>query len=281
MLAGRRIRSSVGKRRSKGRAGRWGSSWRGRQAGLCRESVCSSSGQFGHLDSLGVDLSVDSMRLGGRFGVEVWVSFPELVEGQARSRPIGLPRGSSASEDGGDDCLSDGDRTVSDGCRVHDHGVVLRHGGDWDALGSRGLRLRSKTACFTCSTMAPARPAGLAWRPAPIWCTGPKHGPVLDLGPPGSDDRPPHPQPWVVREGGRWRRFYVGSPNAAPPPGRIPAFPYLTCTASSDRLAGPWRKDPDVKPFRPVPGSFCADTASPARSSSTTVSSCSLRLRRC
>lgn len=147
---------------------------------------------------------------------------------------------------------------------VRDHGVVLRHGDEWDGLGAReasvaiedgvyhlfydGAGLTGWLACLATSTDL------VHWT---------KHGPVLDLGPAGADDSATASSPWVVRAEDRWHMFYVGSPNATPPPGRIPAFPYLTCTATSERLAGPWHKHPDRIPFRPKPGSYYADTASP------------------
>ncbi|WP_152362016.1 hypothetical protein [Microlunatus speluncae] len=161
--------------------------------------------------------------------------------------------------------------TYSDGrpgCRrrmpVHDHGVVLRHGDGWDGLGAREASVAVEDGVFHLFYDG-AGPTGwlacLATGTDLMQWT--KHGPVLDLGPPGADDSATASSPWVVRGDEGWHMFYVGSPNATPPPGRIPAFPYLTCTATADRLAGPWRKDPERKPFRPEPGTYYADTASP------------------
>lgn len=153
-------------------------------------------------------------------------------------------------------------------CRLrlpaHDHGVVLRHGDPWDALGAREASIAVENGVFHLFYDG-AGPTGwlacLATSTDLVHWT--KHGPVLDLGPPGADDSATASSPWVFRADDGWHMFYVGSPNATPPPGRIPAFPYLTCTATSDQLAGPWRKTPELIPFRPVPGTYYADTASP------------------
>ncbi|MAT69410.1 MAG: hypothetical protein CMJ58_07775 [Planctomycetaceae bacterium] len=89
------------------------------------------------------------------------------------------------------------------------------------------------------------------------------HGPVLDLGSPGSKDSATATSPWVIREGDRWHMFYLGSPNASPPPERCPAFPYLTLKAVSSSPRGPWRKQYDVTPFTTKRDSYYSATASP------------------
>lgn len=88
-------------------------------------------------------------------------------------------------------------------------------------------------------------------------------GPVLDLGPEGTDDSASAASPWVIRDGSQWHMFYLGTPNASPPPDRCPAFPYLTLKATSNDPRGPWTKQYDVVPFNTKPGTYYSATASP------------------
>ncbi|MCC6416112.1 MAG: hypothetical protein IT582_09400 [Opitutaceae bacterium] len=90
-----------------------------------------------------------------------------------------------------------------------------------------------------------------------------RHGPVLDFGPPGSPDAATATSPWVIHDGAQWRMFYVASPNATPAPDFIPAFPYLTLSATAPRLVGPWTKDAQLRPFTTKPGTYYSVTASP------------------
>jgi predicted GH43/DUF377 family glycosyl hydrolase len=88
-------------------------------------------------------------------------------------------------------------------------------------------------------------------------------GPVLDFGAPGEDDCATATSPWTINDGHEWRMFYVGSRRATPAPDRIPEVPYFTLMAKSRRPDGPWVKQPQVIPFRPKPGTYYSDTASP------------------
>jgi predicted GH43/DUF377 family glycosyl hydrolase len=90
-------------------------------------------------------------------------------------------------------------------------------------------------------------------------------GPVLDLGAPGEDDAGTASSPWTVFDGSAWHMFYVGSQTTAPPPERIPSVPYFTLAARSKHPAGPWLKQKNLVPFRTVPGTYYADTASPGQ----------------
>lgn len=93
-----------------------------------------------------------------------------------------------------------------------------------------------------------------------------KHGPVLQLGAPGSDDGGSASYGVTYKAGpGDWHMFYLGTPNTTPPPDRIPSFPYLTLKAHGPGPAGPWTKQPDVVPFRPQPGTYYSETASPGQ----------------
>jgi hypothetical protein len=148
-----------------------------------------------------------------------------------------------------------------------DHGVVLRHGEGpgacdvhgardvivwpvdgtlymhYDGAGPDGWRL-----CLATST------DGLTWT---------KHGPVLSLGPPGSRDSASAAYGIPFAHDGKWHLFYVGTENAGPPPGRVPAVPYYTMKAEASAPGGPWTKRPDVVPFSPQPGTYYAASASP------------------
>ncbi|RFU84386.1 hypothetical protein DY218_22245 [Streptomyces triticagri] len=91
-----------------------------------------------------------------------------------------------------------------------------------------------------------------------------KHGPVLELGAPGSDDSKSASYGVTYRAApGDWHLYYLGTPNASPPPDRVPAFPYLTMKAHGPGPTGPWTKQPDVEPFRPQPDTYYSLTASP------------------
>lgn len=90
-------------------------------------------------------------------------------------------------------------------------------------------------------------------------------GPVLQLGPAHSNDAASASYGTTYFDGKKWQMFYLGTPHTTPPPDRIPAFPYLTMKAVADSPAGPWRKQLDVVPFRPVQGTYYSATASPGQ----------------
>lgn len=90
-----------------------------------------------------------------------------------------------------------------------------------------------------------------------------KHGPILELGAPGTPDSATASSPWMMHDGEHWHAFYVASPNATPAPEYIPVFPYLTKLATAPKLTGPWTKHYEVSPFLPQPGTWYAATASP------------------
>lgn len=90
-----------------------------------------------------------------------------------------------------------------------------------------------------------------------------KHGPVLELGNPGEGDSKSASYGTTYFDGQAWHMFYLGTPNTTPAPDLAPAFPYLTMKARADSPYGPWTKQKDVVPFRPVPGAYTSNTASP------------------
>lgn len=151
--------------------------------------------------------------------------------------------------------------------QVRDHGPVLRHGdgpGHCDRLGARdvwtwthdgthylhydGAGDTGWLACLATSSDL------LNWT-----C----HGPVLELGAPGSPDSASASYGVTHFDQGVWHLFYLGTPASSPPPDRVPMFPYLTLKAKGPSPCGPWTKQPDVRPFAPAPGTYYATTASP------------------
>ena len=145
-----------------------------------------------------------------------------------------------------------------------DHGVVLRHGDPWDVYGARDVWVYEDGGTLYMHYDA-AGPTGwlAALATSRDGITWTKHGTVLELGPPGADDSGSASYGVTYRDGDDWHMYYLGTPNTSPPPDRIPAFPYLTLKARGDGPAGPWHKQPEVVPFRPVPGTYCHTTASP------------------
>jgi len=150
---------------------------------------------------------------------------------------------------------------------ARDAGRVYRHGDGpnaCDHLGARDLWLYEHSGTYYL-TYDGAGPKGwlaclatstnlVDWTP---------HGPVLDFGPPGSEDSASASYGTTFFDGQTWHMFYLGTPNVTPAPNFIPKFPYLTMKATGNSPAGPWRKQRDVIPFRPVAGSYYSATASP------------------
>jgi hypothetical protein len=86
---------------------------------------------------------------------------------------------------------------------------------------------------------------------------------VLELGKPGDGDAKSASYGVTYFDGTVWHMFYLGTPNTSPPPNRIPSFPYLTLKATGQGPAGPWTKQPGVKPWSLIPGSYNSVTGSP------------------
>ena len=150
---------------------------------------------------------------------------------------------------------------------AQDYGVVLRHGGaplECDKYGARDVWIFEAGGKYYLHYDA-AGPKGwlcaLATSKDLIHWT--KHGAVLDLGKPGSDDSQSASYGTTFFDGSAWQMFYMGTPHASPPPDRLPRFPYLTLKARSASPMGPWQKQPEVVPFRPQPGTYYSVTASP------------------
>lgn len=148
-----------------------------------------------------------------------------------------------------------------------DHGPVLRHGTGpegCDKLGARdvwvwesggtyylhydGAGPKGWLACLATSTNL------VDWT---------RKGPVLELGPKGSEDSASASYGVTTFDGVGWHMFYLGTPHTTPAPDFIPAFPYLTLKAHAPTATGPWSKQGGVIPFRPKPGTYYSVTASP------------------
>lgn len=148
-----------------------------------------------------------------------------------------------------------------------DEGVVLRHGAGaegCDALGAREALVCEDAGVYHLFYDG-AGPRG--WRACLAvsrdlrnW---ERRGPILELGAPGSLDSAAATSPWVIHDGREWHMFYLGTPCASAAPEYVPSFPYCTLKAHSQRLAGPWQKQPEIVPFSPQPGTYYSDTASP------------------
>lgn len=152
---------------------------------------------------------------------------------------------------------------------AQDAGRIYRHGSgpaQCDYLGARDLWLYEHRGVYYL-TYDGAGPNG--WLACLATSTNltdwTPHGPVLELGPPGSEDSASASYGTTFFDGRKWHMFYLGTPNVTPAPNFIPSFPYLTMKASSDSPAGPWHKQREVVPFRPKPDSYYSSTASPGQ----------------
>jgi len=152
---------------------------------------------------------------------------------------------------------------------ARDAGRVYRHGSGpakCDYLGARDLWLYAHQGVYYINYDGAGPKGWLAclatstnltdWTP---------HGPVLDFGPPGSEDSASASYGTTFFDGQNWHLFYLGTPHVTPAPDFIPSFPYLTLKAIGDTPTGPWRKQREFIPFRPRPGAYYSATASPGQ----------------
>ncbi len=147
-----------------------------------------------------------------------------------------------------------------------DQGVVLRHGGgpaNSDVHGARDVWAWEADGTYYMHYDA-AGPRGwlAALAVSKDLVNWEKRGPVLDFGQWGEDDSHSASYGVTYREGDTWHMFYLGTPVALPPD-YVPGFPYLTLKATAKSPAGPWTKQRQVVPFRPRPGTYYSDIASP------------------
>jgi hypothetical protein len=150
---------------------------------------------------------------------------------------------------------------------ARDAGIIVRRGrGDdaFDALTIREAQITLHAGTYYLNYDAPG-PRG--WHTCLATSTDlrtwQKKGPVLEPGAPGEPDSACACSPWTIFDGTRWHLFYVGTPNASPPPERVPGFPYLTLHATGPSPAGPWTKQRGALPFTTRDGTYYSVTASP------------------
>lgn len=150
-----------------------------------------------------------------------------------------------------------------------DHGVVLKHGDgpkQCDIYGARDVWCYEADGLFYMHYDA-AGPTGwlCALATSKDLIHWEKKGTVLELGQPGKMDSASAAYGTTFFDGKVWHMFYLGTPNVTPPPHRIPSLPYVTMKAKSQSPARPWKKQPDVVPFRPTPKTYYDATASPGQ----------------
>ena len=164
---------------------------------------------------------------------------------------------------------TDGRPTATLRMDAKDHGIVLRHGNgpaQCDLRGARDVWVFEADGTYYMHYDA-AGPRGwlcslavstdlLNWE---------KKGPILDFGEPGEEDAKCACYGLPYHDGNQWHLFYLGTPNATPPPDRVPSLPYLTMKAKGNGPAGPWTKQKDVVPFRTKPHTYYSMTASPGQ----------------
>lgn len=162
---------------------------------------------------------------------------------------------------------ADGRPAASYRLEAKDQGVVLRHGDgpdQCDHLGARDVWVWEDGGTYYMHYDGAGPKGWLAClassRNLAHWT---KHGPVLPMGQPGSDDSASAAYGVTFQEGKRWHMFYLGTPHVTPAPDFVPAFPYLTLKAHGPSPKGPWTKQPEVIPFRPQAGTYYSATASP------------------
>lgn len=148
-----------------------------------------------------------------------------------------------------------------------DQGVVLAHGdgpGQCDYLGARDIWVFEEGGTYYMHYDGAGVQGWLAClatsKDLVKWT---KKGPALSLGKPGTMDSASASYGTTFWDGSMWHMYYLGTPNSSPAPDRVPWFPYTTMKAKAPTAAGPWTKQPDVTPFKPVHGTYYSDTASP------------------
>lgn len=155
--------------------------------------------------------------------------------------------------------------TPSSRMDAKDEGVVLKHGDIYDRYGARDVWVWEHDGVYYMHYDAADPDKGWLCALATSsdlrnWV---KHGPVLDLGNPDDEDSKSASYGVVYMEEGTCHMFYLGTRNTTSAPERIPSFPYVTLKAWSESPFGPWTRQKDVIPFRPLPESYYSSTASP------------------
>lgn len=146
---------------------------------------------------------------------------------------------------------------------ARDYGIVLRSGMDWfDTMGARDVALHDHEGVYYLHYDGASEKGWRAClavsRDMVSW---EKRGPIFEFGEPGEEDSAYAGYGPVIFDGEKWHIWYVAAYNTSGSPEQIPAVPYLTMKACADSPAGPWVKQPEVVPYRPIPGTWCEDTA--------------------
>jgi len=152
---------------------------------------------------------------------------------------------------------------------AEDQGVVLPYGhgpGDCDKYGARDVWVFEHQGRYYMHYDAAGETGWLtALATSKDLVHWEKKGPVLALGKPGEEDSASASYGTTYFDGHTWHMFYLGTPHVSPAPDRVPSFPYLTMKARAASPLGPWIKEPNVVPFRPVAGTYYSSTASPGQ----------------
>lgn len=161
----------------------------------------------------------------------------------------------------------DGRPNASMRMEAKDYGIVLKHGDTFDDYGARDVFLWEYEGTYYMHYDAADSKKGwlCALATSKDLINWKKHGSVLELGNAGEDDSKSASYGTIYFEDEKWHMFYLGTPNTTPAPERVPAFPYCTMKAMSENPWGPWIKQKEVIPFRPVESSYYSSTASPGQ----------------
>lgn len=150
-----------------------------------------------------------------------------------------------------------------------DHGIVLKHGDGPDQSDMRGARdpwiFQDKGTYYLHYDGAGPKGWLACLATSPDLVNWTKKGPILDFGKPGEADSASASYGTTYFDGKTWQMFYLGTPHSSPSPNFVPSFPYLTMKAHSQSPGGPWIKQPEVVPFRCVPGTYYHLTSSPGQ----------------
>lgn len=149
---------------------------------------------------------------------------------------------------------------------AEDSGPVLRHSdgpGQCDYLGARDIWVWEDGGTYF---MHYDGAGPHAW----LTCLATSHdltnwtkiGSVLDLGQTNEDDSASASYGTTFFDGTKWQMFYLGTRRASPP-NYVPGTPYVTMKAVGSSPTGPWKKQPEVVPFRCQSGTYFSDSASP------------------
>lgn len=148
---------------------------------------------------------------------------------------------------------------------ISDYGIVLKHGASFDAYGARDVIVWEYESKYYMHYDAADPNVGwlCSLAVSKDLVNWDKYGPILSLGEEHEEDSKSASYGMPYYEKGTWHMFYLGTPNVDGERERVPAFPYLTMKARAFNPEGPWYKEKNIIPFRPIKNSYCSLTASP------------------